>query len=122
MKQPAAYKKLKEAFVAQFGKENVRFIKIHGSKYQEAGLPDVIVLVHNSSSDYFVKTSSHFWIEIKRDWNDTPTALQQYNIVNLRSHGYQTGYYIGTEFKLNWGDALAWNFSDYLGKYFRKSI
>ena len=121
MKQPAAYKKLKETFVAQFGKENVRFIKIHGSKYQEAGLPDVMVLV-NYSIPSSGSITHRYWIEIKRDWNDTPTALQQYNIVNLRSHGYQTGYYIGGEFKLNWTDVVAWNFSDYLGKYFRKSI
>ena len=46
----------------------------------------------------------NFWIEIKRDWNDTPTNLQLYNVQDLRELGFITGFRVDEEFKLNWSD------------------
>lgn len=72
-----------------------RLIKLHGGRYQEAGLPDLMIL----SNDH---TVPKFWLEIKRDWRDKPTALQAWNIEDLRKRGFITGYLVGDEFKANW--------------------
>lgn len=72
----------------------VRFIKIHGGRYQEAGLPDILILTANKN----------FWLEIKRDWSDKPSSLQTWNITTLRQYGFITGYVVGDEYKLNWDD------------------
>lgn len=75
--------------------KDVRYIKIHGGKYQEAGLPDLMILIPGHK---------HIWIEIKRDWNDTPTKLQMWNVADLQRRGYMAGFVAGDEFKLAWND------------------
>lgn len=89
---------IKKIFKEHYKNCKIRFIKIHGSQYQESGLPDLMILV---------KPMVHYkkyWLEIKRDWKDTPTALQEFNIKDLRNFGYITGFISGNECKRNWTD------------------
>ena len=60
----------------------VRFIKIHGGQYQQAGLPDLMILVNRQ----------HFWLELKRDPSDIPTEIQSYNCERLAIQGFITGF------------------------------
>jgi Holliday junction resolvase len=51
-------------------------IKMHGSQYSLAGLPDVLCL----------KDGKAYWIEFKRPGED-PTRIQQHRIRELIEHG-----------------------------------
>jgi len=74
-----------------------RLIKIHGGRYQEAGLPDLMIFIRSG------KKTLQMWVEIKRSWRDTPEALQRWNVEeNLPQFGWVTGYLVGTEFKHGW--------------------
>ena len=92
MKQNDNKKLIERIFKEAFPEANMRFIKIHGSKYQESGLPDLKIEVDKM----------HFWLEIKRDWQDDPTPIQKWNIVDLRKHGYITGFVAKDEYKSVW--------------------
>ena len=74
-----------------------RLIKIHGGQYQEKGLPDLLVLMPDEPN---------WWLEIKANWNDTPTKLQQHNIEQLRKYGFVTGYLVGNQFKFRWNSNI----------------
>ena len=112
MKQAKAIGTIKKIFYQAYGKENVRVINIHGSKFQEAGLPDWKILVKEND----LHRPFHFWIEHKTNWDQTPTSLQQYNVKNLRDFGYITGYTTGNDFKYNWIDIMTWQLTDLLKK------
>lgn len=108
MHQAMNLKLIKNIFKELFPHIDFRFIKIAGSQYQENGLPDLLILCNgyvdpNQSPLFQVRMPNH-WFEIKRDWNDAPTALQKYNIKHLRHYNYVTGFVSGDEFKLNWTD------------------
>ncbi|HDY89527.1 MAG TPA: hypothetical protein ENH82_15625 [bacterium] len=109
MNQSKNIKLIKKIFRETFPHVKFRFIKIHGSQYQETGLPDLMILCDgiidlNQSVLFQQRQMPNFWIEIKRDWNDTPTNLQLYNVQDLRQYQFITGFMTGEEFKLNWGD------------------
>jgi len=88
-----------------------RLIKIHGSRYQEAGLPDLMILIRKSETERW-----NLWVEIKSSWSDKPTKLQQWNVeFSLRDYDFITGYVVGDEFKTHWtGKAV--KFEDFLKK------
>ena len=71
-----------------------RFIKIHGSNFQENGLPDIMILTPHVN----------FWLELKRDWKDHPSAIQKYNILSLAQYGFVTGFVVDDEYKSLWED------------------
>lgn len=108
MNQNKNIKLIKKIFRETFPHVKLRFIKIHGSQYQEAGLPDLMILcdgiVDPRQSVLFQRQMPNFWVEIKRDWGDTPTNLQLYNAQDLGGYQFVTGFVVGDEFKLNWGD------------------
>jgi len=80
------------------------FIKIHGSSYQEKGLPDVQFYIRNGDKTYF------FWLEIKNGWLDKPNTLQLRNVEKrFRKIGWITGFVVGKEFKYNWTDTIKTN-------------
>ena len=79
-----------------------RFIKIHGNKYQEAGLPDLMIMFGKKT----------FWVELKRDWNDEPTDLQKYNVKDLRNYRFITGFVVEDKFKFAWDYPSAHKFID----------
>ena len=64
--------------------KNYSFIKIHGGKYQMAGLPDFLILTPGRI----------FWLEHKRNFTDRPKKIQQYMIKKLRKYGIFTGYIV----------------------------
>jgi len=74
--------------------EDFRIIKIHGSKFQESGLLDLIILIREP-----LNSRRKVWIEIKRNWKDDPTPLQKWNIMSLDFFGIETGVAVGEEFK-----------------------
>ena len=77
------------------GARNPRFIKISGGKFQENGLPDLMIC--------FKKVT--FWLELKRDWNDEPTLIQKYNISDLSENSnFIAGFVVDDEFKFAWDD------------------
>ena len=98
MKQKQNIILIKKIFKEHFKDAKIRFIKIHGSQYQEAGLPDLMVLIH----DFYRDRPLKFWLEIKRDWDDGPSELQRYNVESLRWYGFHAGYIAGDEFKEGW--------------------
>lgn len=73
-----------------------RVIKIHGGRYQERGLPDLLVLTPGW-------TIPNIWLEIKNSWDDKPTSLQSFHIKNLREYGFVTCYVVGDEVKKDFG-------------------
>jgi hypothetical protein len=90
---------------------DMRFIKIHGSQYQESGLPDLLILtITRMYQDRVI-----FWLEVKRTWIDHPAAIQQFNINDLRYHGFRTGYVVGDEFKHNWSDPIIHKLKEVVG-------
>jgi len=88
-------KTIRKIIDSQHKNIKVRYIKIGASKYQEVGLPDLQILIYNVTDKKHLK----FWIEIKRNWNDKPSKLQIFNIIDLRCYGYRTGFIAGDEFK-----------------------
>ena len=118
MKQNKAIGIIKKIFYQHYGKENCRMIKLHGGRYQEGGLPDIMMLVRTHGEPG--KTQFHeefqFWIEVKRDWDDEPTALQKHNVKDLSRFGFITGYCIGDDFKYDWEDKEVWQLADLLKK------
>lgn len=97
MNQTANNALIKKILIANF-QDDVRFIKIHGSKYQESGLPDILCAIKRT------RKTINIWLEVKRNWKDKPTPLQIYNIKDLRNRNFFTGFVAGKEFKLNWND------------------
>jgi len=77
----------------------IRFIKIHGGRYQETGLPDLMVLISFNEGG-----NARYWLEIKRNWKDEPSDLQKFNIQDLREFGFITGYVVGDGFKAKWSE------------------
>lgn len=75
-----------------------RMIKIHGGKYQETGLPDLLMLLRRGNQKRTV------WIELKSSWTDSPTSLQRFNVESLRQFGIFTGYVVGDKYKADWAD------------------
>ena len=73
-----------------------RFIKIHGGKYSEKGLPDWMILTWTET----------YWLEIKNAWDDYPKQLQYYNITNLKQVGFYTGILVGAEIKFHKYDKI----------------
>lgn len=101
-----------------------RIIKIHGSSMQEAGLPDVIILLKAKDFNKSKNTPESFqlWIEIKRNWKDTPTELQMNNIKKLPKFGFITGYIVGGEFKYSWDDENTHEFESIIERIYRMSL
>lgn len=91
--QSVTMQRVRSAAEQVFGKR-CRVIKIHGNRYQERGLPDVLILTPGW-------TPPNIWLEIKGSWSDKPTTLQTYNVKNLREYGFVTGYVVGYEVKQN---------------------
>lgn len=97
--------RVKRLFSDFFSEEKIRYIKIHGSQYQESGLPDLIILIGNQYK---------LWIEVKRGWKDEPSKLQVHNIKDLRLHGFITAYAVGDRFKFNWTDKKELEFWEFI--------
>jgi hypothetical protein len=110
LNQAANIKLIKKTFDNLFAGESIRYIKIHGGQYQESALPDLMILIsnHPGSKEY------KLWIEIKRDWKDKPSPLQEFNIKDLRNYKYITGYISGDEWKENWTDPEPIKLATYL--------
>ena len=98
MNQKQNIELIKKIFKKKYPGLKIRFIKIHGSQYQESGLPDLMILVSGEIINRI------YWVEIKRDWKDEPLLLQKYNIKNLRLYGFRTAFIAGDEYKENWQD------------------
>ncbi len=98
MTQAQTTQKIKQTFKNKYPElyKYIRFIPIHGSRYQEAGLPDLMILV---------PLYRNYWLEIKRTWRDKPTQLQLYNLINLTDFAFTTGIVVGDEYKRNWEDS-----------------
>ena len=115
MKQNQNIALIKKIFHEVWPTVPIRFIKIHGSQYQEAGLPDLMILLgflcHGADQ-------LSFWVEVKRDWKDEPSDLQKYNVKNLKWYGYYTGFIAGDEFKHDWGEKLPIFLKEYLANNF----
>ena len=65
--------------------DNYLLIKIHGGRYQLAGLPDFLILT----------PSINFWLEHKRNDKDLPTPIQRHMLKKLRRYGFVTGIITG---------------------------
>ena len=108
MNQKQNIELIKKIFKQRFSDagDKIRFIKIHGSQYQEAGLPDLMILIstlpNGPLTAWTKRIQLRFWFEIKRNWKDEPTPLQKHNIQNLFQFGFHTGYIAGDEIKLSW--------------------
>ena len=110
MTQNQNIKLIKKVFINHFKNDKIRFIKIHGGRFQESGLPDMMILVKSRQLK--------FWLEVKRDWNDTPSKIQQYNIADLRLAGFITGYVAGPEITEIWENSKKTKISEYLLYFF----
>jgi len=74
-----------------------RLIKIHGGPHQEAGLPDLLLLMRRGDQTRVA------WLELKSSWTDRPTSLQRWNVESsLRKFGVRTAYAVGEEVKTTW--------------------
>lgn len=118
MKQGDNVNFIKSNFIREFTKFDypIRFIKIHGGNFQECGLPDLMILIRNKKTN----KSAQLWFEIKRDWNDNPSALQEINIKGLREFGFITGYFAGEEFKSDWNSEKAYSIEYIINKIYTK--
>lgn len=105
VKQAQTIEAVKKLAASKFPNDDIRVIKIHGGQYQEAGLPDFMLLVGKKYK---------FWLEAKSSWKDEPSQIQKHNIKNLRDHGFITGYVVGKEFKIDW-DSTVYSFDEFIG-------
>jgi len=78
-------------------KWRIRYIKIGAGRFQEAGLPDLIILIKKDN-----QLQLQFWIEIKRNWLDKPTELQKFNIKDFQDFGFITFFVAGNEICFEW--------------------
>lgn len=101
---------IQKIFLEIFGEQNFRIIKLHGDRYQEAGLPDI---------DVYTTQNLLFKFEIKRSWNDEPTELQKWNIKDARRYGFLTGYVVGNQFKPEWNSKMAVSLKQWVSIQFR---
>jgi len=108
MKQNQNIKLIKKIFEETFPHIKFRFIKIHGHRYQESGLPDLMILsdgiIDPKQSIVFQRQMPNFWFEVKRNWKDKPDDLQKYNIKYFKCYNFVTGFISGDEFKSSWND------------------
>jgi len=84
-------------FRKHFGVKNVDFINVHGSKFMKKGLPDLMILI---------KDHMPYWIEIKRNFHDTPEKLQKFRVKQYSRMGFITGFSDGRFIKFNWSDDI----------------
>ena len=78
--------KIKKALEA----EGAKVIKVHGSGFMEAGTPDLIGCLQGRC----------FCLEVKRDANHKPTALQVQRLKEWQLSGAQTGVVWSVEMAL----------------------